>query len=72
MIILRIIIYSKSDRSILRMGSCIIFVGIFGVRVVQENPISRCESGVSRNPSPGFIFNIIKKYTGSMLAEAIC
>ena len=67
MIILRIIIYSQSDRSTLRVGSCIIFDGIFGVRVVQEKPISRCESGVSRNPTPGFIFNTIKKYIGSTL-----
>ena len=68
MIILRIIIYSQSGRSILWMGSCVKLRGIFGVRVVQENPISRCESGVSRNYTPGFIFNTIKKYTGSMLA----
>ena len=43
------------------------FDGIFGVRVVQEKPISRCESGVSRNTPGGFIFNTIKKYTGSTL-----
>ena len=29
---------------------------------MQKKPISRCESGVSRNPTPGFIFNTIKKY----------
>ena len=68
MTILRIIIYSQNDRSTLRVGSCIKLRGIFGVRVMQENPISRYESGVSRNPTPGFIFNTIKKYTGSMLA----
>ena len=67
MIILQIIIYSQSDRSTLWVGSCVIFVGIFGVRIVQENPISRYESGVSRNPTPGFIFNTIKKYIGSTL-----
>ena len=72
MIILRIIIYSQSDRLTLRMGPCVKFGRIFGVRVVQENPISRCESGVSRNYSPGFIFNTIKKYIGSMLDGAIC
>ena len=72
MIILRIIIYSQSDRLTLRIGSCVIFAGIFGMRVVQENPILRCESGVSRNPAPGFIFNTIKKYIGSMLDGAIC
>ena len=63
---------STHDRSTLWVGSCVIFAGIFGVRVVQENPISRYESGVSRNPTPGFIFNTIKKYIGSMLAWAIC
>lgn len=72
MIILWIIIYSQNDRSTLRVYPCIIFVRIFGVRVVQENLISRCEFGVSRNYSPGFIFNTRKKYTGSMLDEAIC
>ena len=45
---------------------------IFGVRMMERKVISRCESGVSRNYSPGFIFNTIKKYIGSMLAGAIC
>ena len=61
-----------NDRSILRVGSCVIFAGIFGVRVVQENPISRYESGVSRNYTPGFIFNTIKKYIDSTLDGVIC
>ena len=56
MTILRIIIYSQSGRSTLRVGSCVKLKGIFGVRVVQENPISHCESGVSRNPTPGLFF----------------
>ena len=67
MIILRIIIYSQNDRSTLRVGSYVILRRIFGVRVVQEDPISRCESGVSRNYTPGFIFDTIKKYIGSTL-----
>ena len=44
---------------------------IFGVRVLEQKVISRCESGVSRNPCPGLIFNTIKKYTGSTLADSI-
>ena len=56
------------DRSTLRVGSYVKLRGIFGVRVVQENPISCYESGVSRNYSPGFIFYTIKKYTCSTLA----
>ena len=63
---------STHDRSILRVSSCVKLERIFGVRVVQENPISRCESGVSRNPTPGFIFNTMKRYIGSTLDEAIC
>ena len=58
---------STHDRSTLLVGSCVKFGRIFGVRVVQEKPISRCESGVSRNPCPGFIFNTIKKSIGSTL-----